>query len=115
MQSLRVCEDYFLGPVRIPSDKKRALKVVSEEFEAIFIHMLLRQMRKTVPKGGFLPESRAMEIYKDMFDMVLSRELAKREVFGIAKMVYREYEKSLKYGGDDKDGDKKMLQRNRLS
>ncbi|MCS7234114.1 MAG: rod-binding protein [Synergistetes bacterium] len=96
MQSLRLCNDYFLGPASLPRDKKEALRVVSQEFEAIFVHMLLRQMRKTVPQDGLLPESRAMEIYKDMFDLALSKEIAKRELFGIAKMLYKEYEKSLK-------------------
>lgn len=96
MQSLRVCNDYFLGPSSLPSDKREALKIASQEFEAIFVHMLLRQMRRTVPKNELIPESRAMEIYKDMFDLALSKEIAKRELFGIAKMLYREYEKSLK-------------------
>lgn len=96
MRSSRVCSDYFLGPQRIPSDKKEALRVVSQEFEAIFVHMLLRQMRRTVPKDGLIPESRATEIYRDMFDLALSKEIAKRELFGIAKMLYREYEKSLR-------------------
>lgn len=96
MESLRVCNDYFLGPSFMPKDKREALKVACQEFEAIFVHMLLREMRKTVPKGELIPESRAMEIYKDMFDMALSKEIAKRELFGIAKMLYREYEKSLK-------------------
>lgn len=96
MRSLRVCSDYFLGPSSLPSDKKEALKVVSQEFEAIFVHMLLRQMRRTVPKSELIPESRAVEIYKDMFDLALAKEIAKRELFGIAKMLYKEYEKSLK-------------------
>ncbi|MBC7332407.1 MAG: rod-binding protein [Synergistetes bacterium] len=96
MESLRVCNDYFMGPSSLPSDKKEALRVACQEFEAIFVHMLLRQMRRTVPRSDLIPESRAMEIYKDMFDLALSKEIAKRELFGIAKMLYKEYEKNLK-------------------
>ncbi len=96
MQSSRVCSDYFLGPATLPSDKREALKIASQEFEALFVHMLLRQMRKTVPDGGLIPTSRAMEIYRDMFDLALSKEIAKRELFGIAKMLYKEYEKALR-------------------
>ncbi|MBC7332728.1 MAG: rod-binding protein [Synergistetes bacterium] len=96
MESLRVCSDYFLGPSSLPSDEREALKVACREFEAIFVHMLLREMRKTIPQSNLIPESRAMEIYKDMFDLALSKEIAKRELFGIARMLYKEYERNLR-------------------
>lgn len=70
-------------------DKK--LKEACQDIEAIFIYKMLQQMRATIPEGGFLSESSATRIYRDMLDEAYSREMARsRDNLGLGEMLYRQ-------------------------
>lgn len=76
------------------SKDKEALKEVCKEFESIFLSMVLKEMKKTVPHGGLIPKSTAVEIFEEMYIDEISKEVSKKDQgFGIAKMLYEQFTK----------------------
>lgn len=64
-----------------------------QEFEALFIYYLLKEARKTVSVDeGILPQTRAEEIFKEMFDEYLSLEISRSGGIGLRK-IYEKYVK----------------------
>ena len=67
-------------------DKVREKKAL-EELEHLFIFMLMKEMRNSVPADGLFGESSELRTYTEMFDDAASEEMAKAGQFGIAKMM----------------------------
>ena len=72
-------------------DQKSALNETASQFEALFIQMMLSQMRKSIPKEGMF-DSQAVQTYQDMADKQVSLDMAKRSDFGIADMIKAQLE-----------------------
>ena len=67
------------------------LKKACQEFESIFIHMLLKEMRSTIPEGGFIEKSTAREMFEDMYDQEIAKNISKaNEGLGLAKVLYEQ-------------------------
>ena len=60
-------------------------QIASEEFEGYLIGMLIKEMRKTIPKGMF--SSPAMDTFTDMMDQALAKDLAESGTFGFAEAM----------------------------
>ena len=67
-------------------DQQAALNKTAQQFEALFIQMMLSEMRKSIPKEGMF-DSKAVQTYQDMADKQVSLDMAKRGEFGIANMI----------------------------
>jgi len=73
-----------------PDDKK--LMDVCKEFESIFLHMMLKEMKKTVPDDGIIEKSQGTKIFEEMHLEELSKEISKGDNgIGIAKMMYDQF------------------------
>ena len=72
------------------------LKEACQGFEEIFINMMLKEMRKGVPKGGLFPDSLQKDIYNSMFDRQIAKEISSGKGMGIAEMLYENLSASLK-------------------
>lgn len=60
----------------------------AQEFEGYFIHQLLKEMRKTIPKSDLMGENTfANELYNDMLDQQIASSIAKHGGFGLAKSL----------------------------
>ena len=59
-----------------------------EEFESLFTHMLLRSMRRSVPKSGLIDGGTGEEIFQDMLDEKISVETASTGQLGLAKTLF---------------------------
>ncbi|MGB7391809.1 flagellar assembly peptidoglycan hydrolase FlgJ [Marinomonas sp.] len=74
-------------------DPETALKEVAQKFEAIFINMLLKNMRagnESIGSGLF--SSAQTKQYQDMMDSQMSQTLAKTGGIGISDALIRQYE-----------------------
>ena len=69
----------------VQSDEK-VTKEVAQQFEAIFINMMLKSMREATDRSGLL-DSESTKTYESMFDQQLSTELAANGTFGIAQAL----------------------------
>lgn len=66
--------------------KEKVNKEVAQQFEAIFINMMLKSMREATERSGLL-DSEATKTYESMFDQQMSTNLAAKGTFGIAQAL----------------------------
>jgi flagellar protein FlgJ len=59
---------------------------VAEQFESLFINMMLKEMRKTVSRSDLLG-SEAMESYEQMFDQQIALGMARAGGIGLAPFI----------------------------
>jgi peptidoglycan hydrolase FlgJ len=62
---------------------------VGEQFESLFVSMLLKEMRASLSEGGLFAGDSA-DVYGGMFDMFLGQHIASQGAFGIAEMINRQ-------------------------
>lgn len=75
------------------TDPNAALKQVAEQFESIFLNMLLKNMRSTNEAiGGSLFNSTQTKQYQEMMDSQLAQTLSKSGGVGLADALIREYQ-----------------------
>lgn len=76
----------------LKEDDDKKLKEVCKEFESIFVYMMLKEMKKTVPNDGLIEKSQGSLIFEDMYLEELSKEMTKGDnSLGIAKMLYNQF------------------------
>ena len=69
----------------------KKLREACEGFEAMFLSMMYKQMRATVPESElFGKKSNAIQIFEDMRDTELMNSVAKGGGIGIADMMYKQ-------------------------
>ena len=80
----------FAGLARLRSEAHRssgaANREAAQQFEAMFIQMMMKSMREASFKGELL-DSSALETFQGMQDREISVQLAKRGGFGLAAPV----------------------------
>lgn len=69
-----------------PQSQQDVVKV-AEEFESLFLGIVLKAMRDTVPDSGLMSKSNAMKIYTSMLDDEYSKVLAANRHTGIAESI----------------------------
>ena len=65
-----------------------AIKKSAQQFEAMFLQMMMKSMRATVEKGGLF-DSQASETFEQMYDQQIVMAMAERGSTGLAQMVER--------------------------
>lgn len=71
-------------------DKNSELWKSCQDFESIFIKMMLKEMKKTVEKSGLVSGGSAEEIFEDMLYDEYSADMAKTSNFGLSEQLYRQ-------------------------
>lgn len=71
------------------SNPQAGLKAAAQQFEAMFLQMMLKSMRDTVPQGGML-DSEQSRFYTSMLDQQLAQNLSREGSLGLAKMMERQ-------------------------
>ena len=59
---------------------------VGQQFESVFVSMLLKEMRATSSEDGLFAGDNA-DVYGGMFDMFLGQHIASQGAFGIAELL----------------------------
>ena len=80
----------YAPPESVPlsQEEDQKLRDVSRQFESLLINDLVSQMRKTVVKGGFVPESQAERVYQSMLDTEYAIAMAQSDQVGLSALVY---------------------------
>jgi flagellar protein FlgJ len=81
-------ENTPMTPENAAQDKK--LHDISKQFEALFVNQMVSEMRKTVVRGGLIPESQAEKVYQSMLDSDYAQKIADSEQVGLSKMIYQQ-------------------------
>jgi flagellar protein FlgJ len=81
---------------RLRNDKKSGhpgkgadpkLHDVCRQMESLFIHHLLKEMRATIHKSGFISGGRAEEIYTSMLDAEMAVNISAKGGIGLSEML----------------------------
>ncbi|MCF6459928.1 rod-binding protein [Clostridium sp. Cult3] len=65
-----------------------------KEFEALFLSMMFKEMKKTVPEGDLVEKGLGTRIFEDLYVEEISNEVAKQDAgLGIADMMYQQFKK----------------------
>ncbi len=70
-----------------------ALKAAAQQFEAVFMNMLMKSMREASPQDGMF-DSEQTRMYTGMLDQQLTQKLASRGI-GLADMMVRQLSRTL--------------------
>ena len=71
--------------------KNNQLRDVAEQFESIFIHQMLKQARQSKLAEGIF-NSEAQDTFNNMLDMEYSEILSKKNNFGIAEALIKQFQ-----------------------
>ena len=71
------------------TDEAGSVKEVAQQFESIFINMMLQSMRKATERSGLM-DSDAAQTYEAMFDQELALHLSEHGAFGVAEALERQ-------------------------
>jgi len=66
-----------------------AIRQVAKQFEALFVQMMLKSMRDTVPEDSLFG-SKAGKMYQDMYDKQLSMNISNGKGIGLASTIERQ-------------------------
>ncbi len=81
-------------------DKKAALKKASEDFAAIFINMMLKEMKDSLPGNSLIKESNGQKIFNDMLYQDYSSMLAKNGMSSITDSIYNSLKRGIEVDTD---------------
>ena len=79
----------------LSNKKNQELKDVAEQFEAIFVHQMLKQARQGKLAEGLF-SSEAQDTFNNMLDIEYSQILSKKSNFGIADALIKQFQPHLK-------------------
>jgi len=98
--STKATDDDFERRLRAAAENgdDAELKQVCKEFESIFINMMYKQMKSTVPKSDYLQSDSGTELFNTMLDEKLC-DVASQKGIGLGDMMYKQMSKQyLKHG-----------------
>ena len=78
----------------LANNKSSELKDVAEQFEAIFVHQMLKQARQGKLADGIF-NSEAQDTFNNMLDIEYSQILSKKNNFGIAEALIKQFQPHL--------------------
>lgn len=75
---------------RYTEKEKAEMKKACQDFEAIFIKMMLDSMKATVPESRLVEKNQGEEYFEDMLYREYSDSMASTDSFGISDAMYRQ-------------------------
>ena len=73
------------------SDKEMVeMKQACDNFEAIFIKMMLDSMKATVPENTLIEKNQGEEYFDDMLYQEYAESISKTDTFGISESMFRQ-------------------------
>ncbi len=81
-------------PAAAQAAEDAKLKAACKDMEAVFLNLLLTQMRKTVPKDGLLGNSSEEQMLTSMLDTEVTKNMAQAGGMGLGNMLYQQLSKS---------------------
>ena len=72
---------------KLETEDPSGVEKACTDMESLFIFYLLKEMRATVPKDGYLGGGKGEEIYTSMLDSQLAKELAAERGIGLSPLL----------------------------
>lgn len=65
------------------------------DFEAVFVKQLLGQMRQSLTEGSLMGDSQQGQIYQDMMDTAVAKQVSDSGQFGLSRVLNQRLEHTL--------------------
>lgn len=80
-----------LGQLKLQANKTpdQALKAAAQQFEAVFMNMMLKSMREATPQDGPLDNEQS-KLFTGMLDQQLTQKMAQAHSIGLADMLVKQ-------------------------
>lgn len=72
-------------------DNPERLRAAAQEFEAIMLNIMVKEMRKNVPESPIFGENRAREIFNEMLDNQYVKLMTQHGGIGLADMLVKQF------------------------
>ena len=72
------------------AQRNKDIRDASIQLEAIMLKMLYTEMWKTVPKDQLFGDDNTMEIWRDMYNEELSKQIAQNGGVGLADLIFQQ-------------------------
>ena len=80
-------QDRALAVEKATPRERQEIRQISNEFESLFLNLVLKAMRDTVPKSGLVDGGNAEDIYKSLLDDEYTKMMAAQRSTGIADNI----------------------------
>jgi len=87
-------------------EDKEAIQKTAQQFEAMFLQMMMKSMRATIPDGGLIDSSQT-ETFEQLLDQQFAMTMSNRRSTGISQMI-EEFISRAHRSSDETDGAKKF-------
>lgn len=84
--SSKIAENKSLGN-KNSSNSNNKLKELSQEFEAIFLDLMLQSMRKSVPKSELMNGGNGEDMFRSMLDSEYAKTMAQGNMTGLSDAI----------------------------
>lgn len=71
------------------TDPKEAIRATAQQFEALFISMMLKSMRDATPEDGMF-DSDQSKLYTSMMDQQMAQKMSSGKGLGLAELMVRQ-------------------------
>lgn len=80
-----------IGDLRLKAklDNTEGIRIAAQQFEALFMNMMLKSMREAVPKSGLF-DSNQTDLFTGILDQQTSQKLAASHGIGLADMLVKQ-------------------------
>jgi flagellar protein FlgJ len=84
------------GTLSAAAQQRAKLKQATQDFEAIFLGMMLKQMRQSMTGSNALfGNSSEAKLYQEMLDEVTAKQMSQTGAFGLGNVLYKKLESIL--------------------
>lgn len=92
-----VADSHSLDALRTQAtkDPKAALKAAAKQFETVFMNMVLKSMRDTVPKDGLMSGGSEEQMFQGMLDQQFAQNMADGKGAGLADLIVKQLSRNL--------------------
>lgn len=71
------------------------IKDVAQQFESLFLDIVLKSMRKGMPESDFIKRSNAEEVYTSMLDSEYSKIMSRSNQTGLAEQIEEQMRRTM--------------------
>lgn len=96
-QQSMVADSRSLDALRTQASKdpKAALQAAAKQFETVFMNMVLKSMRDTVPTDGLMSGGSEEQMFQGMLDQQFAQSMADGKGAGLADMIVKQLSRNL--------------------
>lgn len=77
-------------PKKVPGRDPVKIKESAQQFEAVFIQQIFKEMRNTIPDDGLITRGNADDIYAQLQDAEAAKVLAEQGGIGLAELMLQQ-------------------------